>query len=498
MARTKLTAATPENFEGATLMRMRMENIKCVRLIDLTFDKPLTVIGGDFSQGKSTFLSGYEWCFGGKAVVDMDPIKHGKQSGTILCELGDGETVKLRVLCTLERVGETGWTRTVELDIPGHLVPSKVQAFLEALAGKESFDPMYFNDMPADKQYETLRNLVGNFDFDTNKKAIDETFANRTEVNRDQKREQAAADAIEVAAKPPYDRIDESALTAELQRAGQTNLAIQQRQARRDDVAKEIDRLRTDAKATREGIEAAVADIRAAAETDIADLEQQLVALQVRLKARRDRVDTDIEAKALSLNEAADATDKRADEQQARLDGADKLPDPIPTEEIVARLAMARDTNRERQEWATLVDRKAAHQAEADRLAAEAATLTEEIDALEDAKRKAIQEAKLPVEGIGFGDGVVTLNGVPWKQGGESERIDASTAIGMALNPRLKVILIRSGSGVARRMRERIQQRAKEKGYRVLMEVVDTPPGTHVVIEDGAIKQLLEPEAVPA
>lgn len=500
MAKKTLTIAEPEQFEGNVLMRMRMENVKRVRLIDLTFDQPLTVIGGDFSQGKSTYLSGYEWCFGGKAVIDLDPIQHGKQSGTILCELGDGQSVKLRVRCLLQRVGESEWKRTIELEIPGYLTPSKVQDFLDKLAGEKSFDPMSFDGLDAPQQYEALRDLVGNFDFAGNKAEVERTRKQRTDLNRDQKREQAAAEAIEVADEAPHTRVDEDRLTTELQEAGRKNTTLQQRQSRRDEVAKDIERFRAEAKATREGIDAAIEDLRVRADGDIADLEQQIKALEARIEARRSRIASDIETKRNSVEDAALAWERRANDEQARLDAAEALPDPIPTDDIVAKLNAGRLTNKELTDWETLRDRKAVYQAEADRLADESAELSRQIDELEGARTKAIQEAKLPVEGIGFGEGFVTLNGDPWKQCGESERVDASTAISMALNPKIKTILIRHGSGVAKRIRDRIRERAKGRGYKVLMEVVDTPEGTNVVIEDGAVKEIVgqQAEAVPA
>ncbi len=469
-------------------MRMRMENIKRVRLIDLTFNQPLTVIGGDFSQGKSTFLSGYEWCFGGKAVIDMDPIQHGKQSGTILCEMGDGEKVTLRVLCTLLRVGESGWTRQIELEIPGHMTPSKVQDFLDQLAGEKAFDPMSFDALKAPEQYEALRSLVGAFDFAANEAEHQKLFKERTEVNRDQKREEAAADAIVVAEAAPHERVDEEALTQELQEAGNKNLTRQQRQARRDEFAAEIVRLQQQAQDTRSKVGSEIEAVRAAAAADLSDLEQQLETLNARIAARRARIETDIDAKRATVESDAHAIELRAKALQERLSAAEALPEEIDTTVIAAKLTASRLTNKVLSDWETLRDRKKAYRAEADRLQAEANELTIQIKALEAARTKAISEAKLPVEGLGFGEGFVTLNGVPWGQAGESERVDASTAIAMALNPHLKVILIRNGSGVAKRMRKRIEERAAEKKYRVLMEVVDTPDGTHVVIEDGCVR----------
>lgn len=500
MAKKSLTVAKAEQFEGNVLMRMRMENCKRVRLIDLTFDQPLTIIGGDFSQGKSTYLSGFEWVFGDKRFIDADPIQTGKQSGTIELDIGDGEKVNLRVHCTLERVGESGFNRITEIEIPGYLTPPRIQEFLEKLAGRASFDPMHFNGLAADKQYETLRRLVSDFDFEDNAATAKAVYDERTKVNADQEREQTAADAIEIADKAPHMRVDEAELTTRLTQAGQTKADIQTRKTRRENAAAEIIRLQESAVATRAKAEPEALEIRSTAERDLAELEQQLADLKATIERRRTRIEADIEANTASLSGDANKAEHDAAVLQKRLDEAEPLPEDPNTEAIAAELNKGRETNRALTEWETQRDRKAEHQKKADEHAAKARELTRQYEDLKDARRKAIEQAQLPVEGIGFGDGFVTLNGAPWKQAGEAERVDASTAIGMALNPPIKTILIRNGSGVAKSLRDRIRARAAEKKYRVLMEVVDTPAGTTVVIEDGAVKEIRDhqAESVPA
>lgn len=502
ISRKKLPTATPETFEGLTLMRMRTEYIKRVRIIDLTFTEPLTLIGGDNSNGKTSYLDSMDWCLGGKSVIQMDPIHHGRQTGSMLCEFGDGKTVALAVTRTLKRVGDDEFTADVEVDIPGHIAPTRIQDFLDKLAGRISFDPMAFDRLKDAERFETLRKLVSGFDFTKNAADNKALYKERTDVNRDLNREQSAADAITAPEQPPCEHVDESALTLELQEAGQKNADRATRVSNRSRGVERIAELRTAADAVAIRIATATDERRAEFKRfeeqenqRITSLEEQVRLLLAQIENARQgittasaKLDDAIRADEERLNEEARQQRVKADDIQAKIDEAGELPVEEDTAAISAKLAEARTTNAQYAAWKQLRDRKAEHQKNANGHADESDRLTKEIDALDAARQKAILDAKLPVDGLGFGDDFITLNKVPWSQAGRAERVDASTAIAMALHPKLKVILIRDGSDLGKAMRDRIRGRAETLGYRVLMEVIDDSPNTHVVIEDGEVK----------
>src|SRR5690606_2716435 len=107
------------------------------------------------------------------------------------------------------------------------------------------------------------------------------------------------------------------------------------------------------------------------------------------------------------------------------------------------RLKKARETNAAVDEWQRLKDRHAKHMAEGNAYAKQWDDLTTQIAELDQARDAAIAKAHLPVEGIGFGDGVITLHGKPWRQGSKAERAEASAVISMEMKPHLKFILFR-------------------------------------------------------
>lgn len=100
----------------------------------------------------------------------------------------------------------------------------------------------------------------------------------------------------------------------------------------------------------------------------------------------------------------------------------------------------------------------------------------------------AIARAKLPVVGIGFGDGVVTYNGIPFDQSSSAEQLRVSMSIAMAANPKLRVIRIIDGSLLDDDSLSAIAEMAQEGDYQVWIERVDTSGKIGIVIEDGMIK----------
>src|SRR5690606_21518245 len=120
---------------------------------------------------------------------------------------------------------------------------------------------------------------------------------------------------------------------------------------------------------------------------------------------------------------------------ESKLAGAGPLPEPIDVAAIRQRL----DRVHEQNELFSRRERREQMVREAEEIEAEAEALTQQMQAREQAKQDAIANAKLPVPGVGFGDGVVLLNGVPFEQASDAEQLRASCAIAMAGNPTLRV-----------------------------------------------------------
>src|SRR3546814_3882853 len=94
----------------------------------------------------------------------------------------------------------------------------------------------------------------------------------------------------------------------------------------------------------------------------------------------------------------------------------------------------------------------------------------------------------MPVSGLGFGDGFITLNGLPFDQASTAEQIGASVGMGMAANPRLRVIMIREGSLLDDDSMKIVADLAEKHDYQVWLESVQSDRPGAVIIEDGMVK----------
>jgi hypothetical protein len=160
------------------------------------------------------------------------------------------------------------------------------------------------------------------------------------------------------------------------------------------------------------------------------------------------------------LNDAAQAKREEADRLQTMLDGLPALRRAVDVDAIRARLAGRRS---ERTASSTrgkqLRDRRAEAAGRRSRTLQTRIGRAHRFSSPSSSRRRRsrFRRRRLPIDGLGFKDGVVTFNGKPWDQVfSEAERIDASMSIAMALSPKLKNIIIRDASGVGSKIKQRI------------------------------------------
>lgn len=104
-------------------------------------------------------------------------------------------------------------------------------------------------------------------------------------------------------------------------------------------------------------------------------------------------------------------------------------------------------------------------------------------------KLEALEQADMPVPGLGFDDDGVTFKNIPFGNLGSAEQLRLSVAMAMALNPELHVIRIMDGSLLDSESMAMIEEMAGEKDFQVWIEVVDETGKAQVVIEDGTVAE---------
>ncbi len=110
------------------------------------------------------------------------------------------------------------------------------------------------------------------------------------------------------------------------------------------------------------------------------------------------------------------------------------------------------------------------------------------IDTLDAEKSEMIHQAHMPVPGLAFGEGVVLYQDVPLDQCSSAERLRVSVSIGLAMNPKLKVLLIRDGSLLDEDNLQMIATMAEKADAQVWIERVGDGEECSVVIEDGQVR----------
>lgn len=383
--------------------------------------------------GKSVTLAGRN-AQGKSSVLDAIWATLGGKRGSVEQPIHNGET-KARVVLTLDDMVVTRkWTHTGStLTITsrdGKSAFSSPQKMLDKLVGDLSFDPLAFAEAkPADQRAMLIDVAELDFDPDANASSRKALYDERTEVNRDAKRlaGELAGLAEQFDDHTPEVEPDVQGLSARL-------ITIKEARAARDNLAAEWRRL--------------------SVERD-------------HLMARLDEINTrGVEIRA----EAAEA--------KAVIDSDDET-------SLVAALENAQATSR-------AVSARQRHDAlstEHRTLADHSDSLTREIQRLDQEKSDGLAAAKLPVNGLSFDDDGVLYNGIPFSQSSAAERLMVSTAMAMAMNPGLRVILIRDASLLDDENLAIIQRAAEREDFQLWVETVHpSGDGPTVVIEDGSVQ----------
>lgn len=425
------------------IIKLTSENVKRLTAVEITPTGDVIVVGGKNGAGKSSVIDSVLYALGGDPDVKM-PVRRGEEKAKIVLDLG--EIVVKRAFTA------AGGTSLVVENADGAKQKSP-QAILDALTGKLTFDPLDFARQKPEKQSETLRALVG-LDFTESNQKYDALYLQRTNVNRDAKTLEVRLNSIPKHEGLPDGEVSSSAILLEQQNAQTKN---QENQKVRDNLRSaevkakardiEIDRL----KKVVSRLELELADAHASLTDQQKQKDESLAAIPALRTAAESCVDIDLTSFTHKLNDT-ETTNRKVREAKSRAD---------------------------------LVTQFKAKTQEADKL-------TSQMDALESAKRKATTEAKYPVEGLLFDTaGGIALNGIPFSQCSSAEQLKVSVAIGFALNPKLKVVLIRDGSLLDDASMVTLCEMAANAKAQVWVERVGTDAHTSVIIEDGHVKEVV-------
>lgn len=419
------------------LIGLKVQDLRNIELVNVDFrGKRFIEITGNNGAAKTTIIDSIFL-----TIIGPKYLRRGFQAWRLVNKDADRALMKV-MIGNSERTIEIKRSITKKDDGAGNMSSGGAlsitdtdgeklsQEFLDNLISEFTVDPVSFSRQPPADQINIIKKLGG---IDTSKidSARDTAYQERTIVGRRLK-DLAPLVKIEPAKIEP---IDQGALAAEYQEATRKNEAI--REAKR--AAEEFDR-------------------------ETAAIKNQIAKHIEEIK---------------SLNDLVNKLQEDVGEREFE---AGKRKDPG-TEADLEYLTRAMETAAE-------TNKKAAKRQEYERALKEYQKAQEEYDKYDtvvkkypEEKTKLIKGSKLPFDNIDFDDEAgLLIDGIPFDQKSDAEKIRISTRIGMAMAPDFKIICIKDGSLLDDNSFAVIKELAEKYDYQVLVERVGEKEGSNQIV----------------
>ncbi|MCK4529448.1 AAA family ATPase [candidate division WOR-3 bacterium] len=409
------------------IVEFHAEHFKALKAVGITPQGNIIKISGPNAAGKSSILHAIEAALGGKNALknNPDPVQHGEKTAEVTIDLG-----KYKVTRTW--IDGVSKLKIINKEGVRYSHPSGV---LSSIVGDLSFDPLIFKNQSNKDQVKTLLELI---DLPIDLYALDDDRENlynsRRLVNRAVKHlggKVAGFPLVNV----PDTEINTSDIMSAMELATKTisdNKDVRFNYEFKQDAKDEL-----------------ITSI-SALETELLRKQDRLVSLECEINQLEPQVDSLIDPDLTVFKD--------------QLQNAEQINTNVRS--MQQRNLIIEELNGEKNN---------------------SESLTAKIKEIDDLKERTIREAEMPIDGLGFNDLGVTFNDTLIKQCSTAEQHRISVAIGMAMNPKLRVILIDDGSALDSNTMKDIEDLATNKGYQLWIGVVDETGKIGICIEDGII-----------
>jgi AAA domain-containing protein len=449
------------------VISLQVNNVKRIKAAYVVPDpaNPLVLIGGANDQGKSSLLDSMVAVLGGKDASPAVPVRKGLKKGSVVLDLGE-------LTATLRFTASGGRELIVE-DKEGNRLPSP-QAVMDRLTGKVGFDAEDFIRRRPDDQLAILRKIVG-IDFKPLNDRKTALYDQRTAANSTVRTLETQLAAAPNPTDAPAELVDTTAVLAEIQKAQEHNkgqagwadsLRIKKRQL---ELAEQDFLVKVSAHET--------------ATMEIARLERLL-------QEARDA----LPSKLAAVEEAR----KEVESAKAAVAHDTEKVETFPLQDVAGLQAKLAGADAANTKFRQAASRKTA--TEALRSAqAKAQSLDNAVQEIDAEKERLMTSAKFPVAGLSFTEEGIFFDGIPFSQASSSTKRRVSVAIGAALNPTLRVMVVKDGSLLDLKSMEQLRELAREHNLQVWVEVVTSGPDARcaVIIEDGEVVGAPRVEDIP-
>lgn len=434
---------------------------RVLRLSDVDFNlagRNLFLVGGKNSQGKTSALTALLMALCGRSGLEKYPeiqLKEGEDEGQVRVELAgdDGEPPKLTVELKIKRKRGGQVIEEFRLLDEKDRELKQPRELLKRLYELRAFDPLAFERLEGKAQKALLAQVVG-LDFSEHDAEYKRLYQEREDVNREGKKLKAQVEGMPEYRDAPAAEVSTADLLEELKRRQATNKENADQRA----LLKELCKLTVGCENSVISTEREVAAARLALERAEAELEVQ----------RKRFADSKKHSgkQALSCDLLVDADEEQVREQIANSGEQNR--------KLGANQAKAKSAKR------------------LDELRDESQALTDKLKDIEKAKADAIAAAKWPVPGLSFDSDGVLFDGLPFGQASKSKRVLASVRIGMALNPKLRLLVCEDGSDLDSDTLAALDELLKQEDFQMILELVTRTSADEelcaVVIQDGKVR----------
>lgn len=443
----------PNKEQTMKINLMSVENVKRIQLVNIEPKGNSIVIGGNNGQGKTSLLDSIEWLLRGARHIPGKPVRDGEDHARIVVE-----TEKFKITRTF--TGKSSQLVLASIDGAEYKSP---QSLLDEWASDMTYDPVAFTRLKAKEQVDMLKKLLGlDFDaMDADRKAL---YEERTAVGRDLKNAEGLFASF--------------------------TFTPEEEELEPVDYEKAIGNLR-EAEAGARHRENLIRDIHDGDGrlVELADKVSELgQAHQRDLQRLKEEYELAVQSSTTAYKEAVNATARDRDELSKSLTDMNnklaEMPEPAIEEltGIVTNAGKINDICRKRVERDKVASDIKSCQDVVDEL-------TNKIKAIDEEKKSLLADAKFPVDGLSFGDGMLVYNGIPFDQASMGEQIKVAIGMGMASSPELRVLLVRDGAYLDDEALKSIMEMAVEQDIQLFIERVGDGKECQVIIEDGKVAQ---------
>ena len=436
-------------------------------------------IRGKKGTGKTSVIDAIRYALTHSSERDW-VIKKGETEGEIFIETDTG--------LAIDRKARTNKADAISVKDNGTTV-TKPESFLKTIVTPLQLNPVEFTQMTKAEQNRAILDLI-EFDWDMDwireqfgeiPQGVDYSqnilqilndiqsdkgayFQSRQDINRLIRNKRAFIEDIAKTIPAGYTaekwrNYNLSDKYNELMTRRQMNSRIERARAFRDSYDNKLRGLQADLEISVSQAEKAVSAERANINNQISQYEQEIRALQERLKTLGSKLDD----KKKIAQAQFDAAKAKLDADTGKADEYVNMPI-HPTEDLESEIKTAEEMKQHLNEY----DRMIAMESEIDGLKAQSDEYTRKIELARNLPGVILQTATLPIEGMTVENGIPLIHGLPVSNRSDGELLELCVDIAIHNPSGLKIILIDGAEKLDDESRERLYAKCKEKGLQFI------------------------------